>query len=291
MKAYVFPGQGSQFPGMAEELYQIPQGKKLFDTANDILGFPITEIMFKGTKEDLTKTGVTQPAIFLHSTILALTSKNFQPSLVAGHSLGEFSALVANQTLTFEDGLKLVKARSRAMQKACETNPGTMAAILGLESKIVESVCASVDGTVVPANYNSPGQVVISGEKDAVMEACERLKQAGARKAIPLPVHGAFHSPLMESARATLASAIRETTFNTPSCPIVQNVDANIYSEVAIIQQNLISQLTQPVKWTQTIRKMIDYGVTEFIETGPGKVLRGLISKINDSVEALNLES
>lgn len=286
MKAYIFPGQGSQFPGMGEDLYHNPIGKQMFDLANDILGFSISETMFRGSKEELTKTNVTQPAIFLHSTILARTNEDFAPQLVAGHSLGEFSSLVANQTLSFEDGLRLVSVRAQAMQKACESQPGTMAAVLGLDEAIVEEVCASIDEVVVPANYNCPGQLVISGSLKGIEIACEKLTSAGARRAMILPVGGAFHSPLMEPARAELATAIENTIFNEPVCPVIQNVDAKLHTEVSEIKSNLISQLTAPVKWTQSIQVMASQGATEFIETGPGRVLQGLTRKIDATLEA-----
>lgn len=285
MKAYIFPGQGSQFPGMGRDLYENQEGKRMFDLANDLLGFSISEIMFNGTKEELTQTKVTQPAIFLHSTILARSSPGFSPQLVAGHSLGEFSSLVANQVLSFEDGLQLVSARARAMQKACEMQPGTMAAVLGLEEKLVEEICRSIDEVVVPANYNCPGQLVISGSLAGIEKACEKLTAAGARRALVLPVGGAFHSPLMEPARAELAEAIENASFNQPICPVIQNVDAQEHTDVEIIKQNLISQLTAPVLWTQSVRRMVIKGASEFIETGPGKVLQGLVKKIDPSAE------
>lgn len=285
MKAYVFPGQGSQFPGMGEDLYSNAAAKELFDQADGILGFPISETMFSGTKEELTQTKVTQPAIFIHSTILALTTDGFVPQLVAGHSLGEFSSLVANQVLSFEDGLRLVAARARAMQKACESQPGTMAAVLGLEESIVEEICEAINETVVPANYNCPGQLVISGSLTGIELACEKLTGAGARRAMILPVGGAFHSPLMEPAAVELAEAIENTLFSQPICPVIQNVDAQPHTEVSAIKENLISQLTSPVKWTQSVRTMINQGAREFIETGPGRVLQGLVKKIDDSVE------
>ncbi len=285
MKAYIFPGQGSQFPGMGEDLYQQAAGIRLFDTANDVLGFDISKIMFGGTKEELTQTNVTQPAIFLHSTVLALTNDDFAPRLVAGHSLGEFSALVANQTLSFEDGLRLVAARASAMQKACETQPGTMAAVLGLEDSVVEEVCAAIEEVVVPANYNCPGQLVISGSVAGITAACDQLKEAGARRAMILPVGGAFHSPLMEPARAELAAAIEQTQFNDPLCPIIQNVDGQPHSDIAEIKENLIAQLTAPVRWTQSVQSMVALGCNQMVETGPGKVLQGLVRKIDDTVE------
>jgi len=285
MKAYVFPGQGSQFPGMGQELYQNPQAKELFDNANQILGFDISKVMFEGTKEELTQTNVTQPAIFIHSVILALTQDKFSPEVVAGHSLGEFSALVANKTLSFEDGLKLVSARASAMQKACELEAGTMAAVLGLEDTQVEEICHQIDEVVVPANYNCPGQLVISGSLKGVEIACEQLKEAGARRALVLPVGGAFHSPLMEPARQELAQAIDQINFQNPQCAVVQNVDAQPHTDVQEIKENLIAQLTAPVRWTQSVQQMVTMGAREFTETGPGKVLQGLIRKIDNSTE------
>ncbi|MES2781091.1 MAG: ACP S-malonyltransferase [Bacteroidota bacterium] len=282
-KAYVFPGQGAQFVGMGKDLYDtIPMVKDLFEKANEILGFRITDIMFSGTDEDLKQTRVTQPAIFLHSVAKALTLGDaFQPDMVAGHSLGEFSALVANKTLQFEDGLKLVYQRALAMQKACEIQPSTMAAVLGLEDAKVEEICASItDGVVVAANYNCPGQLVISGSVDAVNKACELLKAAGAKRALVLQVGGAFHSPLMEPARIELENAIHATPFNQPICPVYQNVTASAVTDVNAIKQNLIAQLTAPVKWTQSIQAMVADGATDFIECGPGKVLQGLVQKI-----------
>ena len=288
MKAYVFPGQGAQFTGMGKDLYEnSAEAKELFEKANEILGFRITDIMFEGTAEELKETKVTQPAVFLHSVILAKTL-NIKPDMVAGHSLGEFSALVANGTLSFEDGLKLVSQRALAMQKACEITPSTMAAVLNLEDKIVEDVCASIDGVVVAANYNCPGQLVISGELKAVQEACEKMKEAGAKRALILPVGGAFHSPMMEPAREELASAIEATTFNTPSCPVYQNVTASAVNDAAEIKKNLIIQLTAPVKWTQSVQQMIADGATSFTEVGPGKVLVGLVNKINKEVETIS---
>ena len=283
MKAYIFPGQGAQFPGMGQDLYQnSDQAKELFDQANEILGFSITDVMFSGTAEDLQQTRVTQPAIFLHSVILAKTlGDDFKPEMVAGHSLGEFSALVANGTLSFESALKLVSQRAMAMQKACELQPSTMAAVLGLEDDVVEEVCEQTPGIVVAANYNCPGQLVISGEIEAINKACETLTEKGARRALVLPVGGAFHSPLMEPAREELAAAIEATEFSRPICPIYQNVTANAVTDPAQIKANLIAQLTAPVRWTQTIQQMISDGGTEFIELGPGKVLQGLMRKID----------
>ena len=283
MNAYIFPGQGAQFTGMGLDLYEnSPSAQELFEKANHILGFNITDIMFEGSAEDLKETKVTQPAIFLHSVILAKTLGNsFKPDMVAGHSLGEFSALVANGTLSFEDGLKLVSQRAIAMQKACELQPSTMAAVLGLEDAIVENVCASTKGIVVAANYNCPGQLVISGDIDAINRACETLKEKGARRALVLPVGGAFHSPLMEPAREELAAAIENTIFSKPNCPIYQNVTANAVSDQASIKANLISQLTAPVRWTQSVQQMIADGATLFTEVGPGNVLQGLVKKIN----------
>lgn len=287
MKAYIFPGQGSQFPGMGLNLNENhPLARDLFEQANHILGFPITDIMFRGSPEDLRQTRVTQPAIFLHSVILCqVLGDSFKPGMVAGHSLGEFSALVANGVLGFEDGLRLVSKRAMAMQKACEAIPGTMAAVLGLDDKVVEDICATTDGVVVPANYNCPGQLVISGDVDAVNRACEKLKEAGARRALVLPVGGAFHSPLMEPAREELASAIEATEFGVPTCPIYQNVSATAVRDSAAIRKNLISQLTAPVKWTQSVRSMVKDGATTFTEAGPGNVLQGLVKKIDASVD------
>jgi [acyl-carrier-protein] S-malonyltransferase len=283
MKAYVFPGQGAQFSGMGKDLYEKSDlAKKMFDTANEILGFDIKQIMFEGTDEELKQTKVTQPAIFLHSTILAATlGDSFKPDMVAGHSLGEFSALVANQTLTFEDALKLVYKRALAMQKACEKEPSTMAAILGLEDEQVEQICATIDGIVVPANYNCPGQLVISGSYPAVEEACAKLTEAGAKRAMILQVGGAFHSPLMEPAREELAAAIENTTFSNPICPVYQNVNAQAVTNPEEIKKNLIAQLTGPVKWTQIMNQMIADGCTEVVEVGPGKVLQGLFKKVD----------
>ena len=283
MKAYVFPGQGAQFPGMGKDLYEkSATARDLFGMANEILGFSITDLMFSGTEEDLRQTKVTQPAIFLHSTILAAVLENsFRPDMVAGHSLGEFSALVANRTLSFEDGLRLVSKRALAMQKACELNPSTMAAILGLEDKIVEEVCASIQEVVVPANYNSPGQIVISGSNEGIDKAIEILKEKGAKRALKLSVGGAFHSPLMEPARLELEEAIRSTLFSKPVCPVYQNVNAKASIDPDQIKSNLVLQLTSPVRWTQSVINMIAGGATSFIEVGPGSVLQGLIKKIN----------
>jgi [acyl-carrier-protein] S-malonyltransferase len=283
MKAYVFPGQGAQFTGMGKDLYEKSlEAKDLFENANSILGFRITDLMFAGTDEDLKQTSVTQPAVFLHSTILAAVLANsFKPDMVAGHSLGEFSALVANKTLTFADGLVLVSKRAKAMQKACEITPSTMAAILGLDDNIVEEVCTSVKAVVVPANYNSPGQVVISGSNEGIDKAIELLKEKGAKRAIKLAVGGAFHSPLMEPARLELEEAIKNTIFNKPICPVYQNVNAKPSIDPEVIKSNLVSQLTSPVQWTQTVLNMISDGATTFIEVGPGNVLSGLIRKIN----------
>ena len=289
MKAYVFPGQGAQFTGMGKDLYeQSPVAKALFEQANEILGFRITDIMFDGTADALKETKVTQPAVFLHSVILAKTLTDFDPEMVAGHSLGEFSALVANGALSFEDGLRLVSQRAMAMQKACELAPSTMAAVLGLDDAIVEQICAETDGVVVAANYNCPGQVVISGAVPAVEAACEALKAAGARRALILPVGGAFHSPMMEPAREELAAAIEATVFSTPSCPVYQNVTAAAVSDPAEIKKNLIIQLTAPVKWTQSVQQMIADGATSFTEIGPGKVLAGLINKIDKEAVTVN---
>lgn len=283
MKAYVFPGQGAQFPGMGKDLYEKSElAKNMFEKANEILQFRITDLMFEGTEEDLRQTKVTQPAIFLHSTILAaVLGESFKPDMVAGHSLGEFSALVANKTLSFEDGLRLVSKRAIAMQKACELNPSTMAAILGLEDNIVEEICSSVNEVVVPANYNSPGQIVISGSNAGIDIAVELLKAKGAKRALKLSVSGAFHSPLMEPARVELEEAIRSTFFNQPVCPVYQNVNAKPGTNPEDIKANLVLQLTSPVRWTQCVSNMIDDGATSFTELGPGSVLQGLIKKIN----------
>lgn len=285
MKAYVFPGQGAQFSGMGSDLYeQSPRAKSLFDQANKILGFDITKIMFEGSAEDLKQTQVTQPAVFLHATILAqVLGDSFTPDMVAGHSLGEFSALVANQSLSFEDGLKLVSKRAQAMQKACSLEPSTMAAVLGLEDSIVEQICHDTPGTVVAANYNCPGQLVISGSVSAVEEACEKLKEAGARRALILPVGGAFHSPLMAPAQDELGQAIETTHFSTPICPVYQNVSASAVVDPSEIKSNLLSQLTAPVRWTQSVQQMIQDGAAAFIEVGPGNVLQGLVKKIDRS--------
>jgi [acyl-carrier-protein] S-malonyltransferase len=282
MKAYVFPGQGAQFTGMGKDLYENNQtAKALFEKANEILGFRITDIMFEGNTEDLKETKVTQPAVFLHSVILAKTMPDFAPEMVAGHSLGEFSALVANGTLSFEDGLRLVSKRALAMQKACEIEPSTMAAVLNLDDKIVEDLCEATPGVVVAANYNCPGQLVISGAYSAVEAACEKMKEAGAKRALILPVGGGFHSPMMEPAREELAAAIEATTFSNPICPVYQNVTAVAVNNPEEIKKNLIIQLTAPVKWTQSVQQMISDGAESFTEVGPGKVLVGLINKIN----------
>ncbi len=297
MKAFVFPGQGAQFTGMGKDLYENnPLAKELFEKANEILGFRITDIMFEGSADELKQTKVTQPAVFLHSVISALClGEEFQPAMVAGHSLGEFSALTAAGALKFEDGLRLVYARAMAMQKACEAAPSTMAAIVGMDDATIENVCAEVskDGSVVvPANYNCPGQLVISGNIEAVNEACEKLKAAGAKRALPLPVGGAFHSPLMQPAKDELQAAIESTEFQTPICPVYQNVDAQAHTDAAEIKANLIAQLTASVRWTQEVQNMIEAGATEFIECGPGKALQGMVAKIakgNDAVTARGL--
>ena len=279
--AYIFPGQGSQYPGMAKDLYESNEvARMMLERANEILRFRITDIMFEGTAEELKQTRVTQPAIFLHSVVMARCLQDFTPDMVAGHSLGEFSALVAAGAIDFEDGLRLVSIRAEAMQKACETNPGSMAAVLALETAKVEEICSSCEGTVIPANYNCDGQIVISGEKEAVEKACIRMKEAGAKRALPLPVGGAFHSPLMEPARAELAEGIEKTVFRTPTCPIYQNVTALPSTDPEEIKRNLLAQLTAPVRWTQSVRNMAADGAEEFIELGPGTVLQGLISKI-----------
>ena len=288
MKAYIFPGQGAQFVGMGMDLYEkYPLAQELFEQANGILGFSITDIMFEGSAEDLRETKVTQPAIFLHSVILSkVMGDGFKPDMVAGHSLGEFSALVANGVLNFEDGLKLVSQRAMAMQKACELKPGTMAAVLRLEDEIVEKICEETPGIVVAANYNCPGQLVISGEVEAINTACIKLKEAGARRAMVLPVGGAFHSPLMQPAEEELAAAIEATVFGTPKCPIYQNVPTTAVTNADEIKKNLISQLTSPVKWTQSVQNMVKDGATLFTEVGPGKVLQGLVMKIEPTAEA-----
>ena len=286
MKAYIFPGQGAQFSGMGKDLYESSsEARDLFEKANDILGFKITDIMFEGSAEDLKQTKVTQPAIFIHSVILSRLLSDFKPDMVAGHSLGEFSALVANKTLNYEDGLKLVSQRAQAMQKACELEPSTMAAVLGLEDEMVEAVCSETEGIVVAANYNCPGQLVISGEVDAIEKACEHLKERGARRAMVLPVGGAFHSPLMEPARKDLEAAIEQTNFAEPICPVYQNVTTFGVTDPAEIKKNLIFQLTAPVKWTQSVQNIIKDGASSFIEVGPGKVLQGLVKKIDRSAE------
>ncbi len=292
MKAYVFPGQGAQFPGMGKDLYENSvEAKVLFEKANDILGFRITDIMFDGTVDDLKQTKVTQPAIFLHSVLLAKTLKDFAPEMVAGHSLGEFSALVANGCLTFEDGLTLVSKRAIAMQKACEIEPSTMAAIVGLDDEIVEEVCSSIDEVVVPANYNCPGQLVISGSVAGIDKACEILTEKGAKRALKLVVGGAFHSPFMEPAREELAAAIESTVFSQPLCPVYQNVNALPVTDPEIIKQNLIAQLTAPVRWTQIVKNMIADGATSFTEVGPGTVLQGLVKKVDRAMTTAGVNS
>ncbi|MBQ8048149.1 MAG: ACP S-malonyltransferase [Bacteroidales bacterium] len=288
-KAYVFPGQGSQFPGMAKDLYESNEtAREMLEKANEILGFRITDIMFEGTADDLKQTRVTQPAIFLHSVIMAKCLPDFKPDMVAGHSLGEFSALVAAGAMDFEEGLKLVSIRAQAMQKACESVPGAMAAVIALPTEKVEEICASCEGIVVAANYNCEGQIVISGEKEAVEAACVRMKEAGAKRALPLPVGGAFHSPLMEPARAELAEGIEKAVFSTPVCPVYQNVTAKPSTDPAEIKANLLAQLTSPVRWTQSVKNMLEDGACHFVELGPGKVLQGLIAKI--STEPVTIE-
>jgi [acyl-carrier-protein] S-malonyltransferase len=291
MKAYIFPGQGSQFPGMGQDLYvQYPEARRLFDAANEILGFSLTDVMFAGTEADLKETKVTQPAIFLHSVALAAVAADFKPGMVAGHSLGEFSALVANKVLSFEDALQLVSKRAQAMQAACEREPSTMAAVLGLADEQVVEICAGIDEVVVPANFNCPGQLVISGSIKGIEIACEQLKAAGAKRALVLAVGGAFHSPLMKPAEEELAQAIHATTFQKGICPVYQNVDARPYTDPEQMKENLIRQLTSPVRWTQTIQHMIQQGATQFIECGPGKVLQGLVKKINKEAEVASVD-
>jgi len=291
MKAFIFPGQGAQFTGMGKDIYYAnPVAKQLFDSANGILGFNITEIMFTGSADELKQTKVTQPAVFIHSVAIALAQDSVQPNMVAGHSLGEFSSLVVNKTLRFEDALRLVSKRALAMQRACEINPSTMAAILGLDDKVVEDICASItEEIVVAANYNCPGQLVISGSMKGIEIACEKLKAAGAKRALPLQVGGAFHSPLMEPAREELAAAIEATSFHTPICPVYQNVNGLPSTDTNVIKKNLISQLTSPVRWTQSVQNMVKDGAVSFVECGPGKVLQGLVKKIAPQTEAGSL--
>ncbi|MCG6185761.1 ACP S-malonyltransferase [Maribellus maritimus] len=292
MKAFVFPGQGAQYPGMGKDLYEnSAEAKALFDKANEILGFNITNIMFEGSVDDLKQTKVTQPAIFLHSVLLAKTLKDFSPDMVAGHSLGEFSALVANGVLSFEDGLTLVSKRAMAMQKACEIEPSTMAAIVGLDDEVVEEVCSSIEEVVVPANYNCPGQLVISGSMAGIDKVCEILTEKGAKRALKLVVGGAFHSPLMEPAREELAAAIESTVFSNPVCPVYQNVNAKPVTDPDTVKKNLIAQLTAPVRWTQTVQNMIADGATSFTEIGPGKVLQGLVKKVDRAMETSGVNS
>ncbi len=290
MKAFIFPGQGAQFTGMGKDIYDSnPYAKQLFDDADKILGFSISQIMFSGSADELKQTKVTQPAVFIHSVAIAMSQQSHKPNMVAGHSLGEFSSLVANHTLTFEDALRLVSQRAQAMQKACEVNPSTMAAILGLEDHRVEEICGEILEVVVAANYNCPGQLVISGSIKGIEIACEKLKAAGAKRALPLQVGGAFHSPLMEPAREELAAAIESTKFSTPICPVYQNVNGLPSSDTSVIKNNLISQLTAPVRWTQSVQNMVKDGATHFVECGPGKVLQGLVKKIAPQVEAASL--